>query len=44
MSESQNPHFKYYLQLKTKEDVGVVVQDFKGEEGNSHGDVKETVW
>ena len=22
---------------KTKEDVGVVVSDFKGEEGNSHG-------
>lgn len=28
------------FKLKTKEDVGVVVWDFTGEEGNSHGDGK----
>lgn len=27
-------HLKYHLQLKTKEHLGVVVWDFKSEEGN----------
>ena len=29
------PSPNYHLQLETKENVGVVVWDFKGEEGNS---------
>ena len=37
-------HLKHHLQLKTKEDVRVVTWDFKGEEGNLHGDGKANVW
>ena len=29
-----NPPLKYHLQLKAKEDVGIVVWDLYGEEGN----------
>ena len=38
-----NPHLKYHFQLKT-EMLGVVVWDFKGEEGNSQRDGKANVW
>ena len=34
MPNSQIPHLKYHLQLKTKEDVRVVVVGFQGREGN----------
>ena len=36
-----NPHLKYHLPLKTKQGA---VWDFKGEEGNSCGDGKATIW
>lgn len=38
-------HLEYHLQLTTKEDVGVQVGgDFKGDDGNSHGDRKTSAW
>ena len=40
----QSLYLKYCLQLETKEDVEVVVWDFKGAGGNSHGDGKTNVW
>ena len=39
----QRPHLKDHLQLKTK-NAGVVVYDFKGEEGNSHAGGRANVW
>ena len=37
-----NPPLKYHLQLKTKRGCwGVVVWDFRREEGNAHGDGKQ---
>ena len=36
----QNPHLKYHLQLKTKEDIGGSGLRLQGEKGNSHGDEK----
>lgn len=40
-----SPHLEYHLQLTTKEDVGVQVGgDFKGDDGNSHGDRKTSAW
>ena len=41
-----NSHLKFYLQLKTKEDVEVEVKgwDFKGEEGSCCGGGKANVW
>lgn len=36
---------KYQVLLMKKEDVGVVVWDFKGEKGNWHGDEKKpNIW
>ena len=40
----QSPPLKYYLQLKTKENVGDGVWDLEGEESNSHGVSKANVW
>ena len=37
-------HLKYHHQLKTNENAGVMVWDFKEKEGNSHGDRKSSVW
>ena len=37
----QRLHLKYHLQLKTKEDVEIVVLVYKEEEGNSQGDRKQ---
>lgn len=34
----QRLHLKYHIQLKTKEDVAIVVLVYKKEEGNSQGD------
>ena len=34
---AQSPHHKYHLQLKTKEDIGGVVWNFKRVEDNSLG-------
>jgi len=39
----QNPYLKYHVQLKTKRMLGILVWDFKAEEGNSHGDGKANV-
>ena len=39
----QSPHHKYHLQLKTKEDIGGVVWNFKRVEDNSLGDTKVSV-
>lgn len=33
-----------YKPCWAKEKVGVLVWDFKGEEGNSHGDAEANVW
>ena len=40
----QSSHFKYQPLLKKKEDVGVVVWDFKREKGNWHGDEKNQIF
>lgn len=40
----QNPPLKCHPQLKTKEDVGDSVWDFKAEEGNSEADGKANVY
>ena len=37
------PPLKYHPELKTKEPVGVVIWDLKGEEGSSHGDGEASV-
>ena len=37
------PPLKYHPELKTKEPVGIVIWDLKGEEGSFHGDGEASV-